>query len=69
LKRTWSFICTNCKDDLYQVWLKLAIYFWRRFYKGFFSNINTCKNGFPIVAPRSPNPRGPWFVLSWICTK
>jgi hypothetical protein len=52
LKRTWSYICTNwnfllCENYLYLVWLKLASYFWKRRFLKIFSNVNTCKNGFP----------------------
>jgi hypothetical protein len=36
------------KDELYQVWLKLACWFWRG---RFFFNINTCKYGFPYCGP------------------
>jgi hypothetical protein len=39
------------KDDLYQVWLKLACWFWR---KDFSPKINTCKNGFPHCGPGQP---------------
>jgi hypothetical protein len=52
LKRTWPFI---------KVWLKLACWFWRRFFS---LDINTSENGFLIVAP--PDPRGPWFEEAWI---
>jgi hypothetical protein len=36
------------KDDLYQVLLKLAFWFWRR---RFFFNTNTKKYGFPYCGP------------------
>ena len=44
------------KDDLCQVWLKLACWFWRR---RFFQYKHS-----PIVAP--PDPRGPWCEQFWI---
>jgi hypothetical protein len=47
------------KDDLCQVWLKLACWFWRRFF-----SIYICKMVFPIVAP--PDPLGPWCEQFWI---
>jgi hypothetical protein len=37
-------------DDLYQVWLKLACCFWRRF----FFNIKTCEYSFPYCGPSRP---------------
>jgi hypothetical protein len=52
---------------LYQVWLKLDCWFWRR---RFFFNINICKwyyllnMVFPTVAP--PDPQGPWREQFWI---
>jgi hypothetical protein len=39
------------KDALYQDWLKLACWFWRRF---FFLDLNTGEYGFPIVASLNP---------------
>jgi hypothetical protein len=39
------------KDDSFQVWLKLACWFWRRSY---FFNINICKYGFPYYGPSPP---------------
>jgi hypothetical protein len=39
------------KDNLYQVWMKLAFWFCRRF---FFFNINTCKHDFPFCDPPPP---------------
>jgi hypothetical protein len=42
------------KNDLYQVLLKLSYWFWRRKLLKMFSNINTCKNGFPHCGPTQP---------------
>jgi hypothetical protein len=39
------------KDDLYQVWLQIVCWFWRR---RFIFNINTCKYGFPYCSPSQP---------------
>jgi hypothetical protein len=47
-------------SDLYQVWLKLACWFWRRF----FFNTNTNEYGFPYCGPS--RPWGPWFEETWI---
>jgi hypothetical protein len=59
-----SFLLSSPKDDLYQVWLKLASWFWR---KRFF-NINMV---FPIVATPEPCRKLPskyelfWPSSSW----
>jgi hypothetical protein len=50
------------KDDLYQVWLKLARWFWRR--RFFFSIWKQVNMVFPIVA--LPDPQGAWFEDTWI---
>jgi hypothetical protein len=42
LKRTWQFIWTIHNNDLYQVWLKLACWFWRRFVKIFSAFLLFC---------------------------
>ena len=51
LKRTWTFIWINLNSHhalcLYQVWLKLACCFWRRF----FFNTNISEYGFPNYGP------------------
>jgi hypothetical protein len=48
------------KDDLYEVWLKLVCWFWRRF----FFNINTCKYGFPYCGPTQPLDTMMWTILN-----
>jgi hypothetical protein len=50
------------KDDLYQVQLKLACWFWRRI-KIFF-NINICKYGFPYRGPTQSPGTMMWTVLN-----
>jgi hypothetical protein len=46
------------KNDLYQVWLKLACWFWRKIFKVFPKQTQSCKNGFPHCSPYT-QPRGP----------
>jgi hypothetical protein len=41
--------------------LKLAFWFWRR---SFFSNINTCKYGFPYCSPSQPLWTIIWTILN-----
>jgi hypothetical protein len=48
------------KDALYQIWLKLACWFWTIF----FFDINTSEYGFPYCGPSEP--LGPWFEETWI---
>jgi hypothetical protein len=48
------------EDNLYQVWFKLASWFWRRF----FFNINTCKYGFPYCVPTRPPGTMMWTILN-----
>jgi hypothetical protein len=47
------------KDDLYQDWLKLIRWLWKRFFPH-------VKMVFPIIA--SSDPKGPWIEQTWICT-
>jgi hypothetical protein len=49
------------KDDLYQVWLTLAYWFWRR---RFFFNINICWHGFPYCGPSRPPGIMIWRILN-----
>jgi hypothetical protein len=48
------------KEALYQVWLKLVCWFWRR--KLFF-NINICKYGIPYCGPTRPTGTMLWTIL------
>jgi hypothetical protein len=49
------------KDNLYQIWLELACWFWRRI---FFFDTNTCKYGFPYCGPSRPPGTMIWTKLN-----
>jgi hypothetical protein len=60
LSPLWKLAYPLPKDDLYQVWLKLAFWFWRRF----FLKINICKYGFPYYDPSRRPGAMMWTILS-----